>query len=68
MDEIDHQFQAWLTCPDCTGDSGVGILAHGTEIVIECYDCGTSSEFTIGQDVPVSNLDTSEIERFAQCE
>lgn len=65
MEDVDHRFQEWLACPACSGNSAVGILAHRTDIVIECYDCGTMSQFTIGRDVPVSNLDVDEIDRFA---
>lgn len=65
MTGIDYRFQDWLVCPECDGETDAGILAHGTDVVIECYDCGTTSEFTIGVDVPVSNLDADLIDRFA---
>ncbi|WP_440769105.1 hypothetical protein [Natronorubrum sp. DTA28] len=65
MTEVDHRFQDWLSCPTCSGDTDAGILAHETEIVIECYDCGATSEYTIGRDVPVSNLKVDHIARFA---
>lgn len=64
MSGIAYRFQDWLCCPDCEENSDTGILAYGTDVVIECYDCGMTSEYTIGQDVPVSNLDTDDIDRF----
>lgn len=61
--DVDYQFQEWLSCPSCDGASEVSILAHDADIVLECYDCGAVSEYEIGQDVPVSNVDTDEIDR-----
>ena len=65
MDELEYRFQEWLSCPACDGDEDVGILAHGTDIVIECYGCSVTSDYTIGDDVPVTNLDVEEIEQAA---
>ncbi|MDJ1431183.1 hypothetical protein [Halostagnicola sp. A-GB9-2] len=55
------QFEDWLACPECDGDSEVGVLAHRTEIILECYGCSYVSEFAIGQDVPVNSLSESAI-------
>ena len=62
MDGDEYGFREWLSCPVCDGDGDASILAHGTDIVIECYGCGATSEYAIGEDVPVTNLDTEAIE------
>lgn len=62
MDEVDYRFQEWLTCPACEEVEDIGVLAHSTDIVIECYECGVTDEYTIGADVPVTNLDADAIE------
>ena len=64
----DYQFQEWLSCPSCDGNSEVSILAHNADIVLECYDCGAVSEYEMGRDVPVSNVDPDEIEQVGSTE
>lgn len=59
------RFKDWVACPECDGDGEVGVLAHNTEIVFECYGCGYTSEFTIGQDVPFNGLDPTAIKDVA---
>ena len=63
MDGDEYRFREWLSCPACDGDEDVSILAHGTDVVVECYGCGTTAEYTIGEDVPVTDLDAEEIEQ-----
>ncbi|WP_408959321.1 hypothetical protein [Natrinema sp. 74] len=46
----------WLHCPACSEDNTVSVLAHDTDIVLECYECGHIAEFTVGQDVPFQDL------------
>ncbi|UHQ95022.1 hypothetical protein [Haloterrigena alkaliphila] len=50
------RFTTWLSCPACDGDGEVSVLAHGTDVVLECYGCGKTAEFTIGDDTPFQNL------------
>lgn len=66
MDGDEYQFQEWLSCPACGGDGDVSILAYETDIVIECYGCGMTSEYAIGEDVPVADLDAEEIGQTAR--
>jgi hypothetical protein len=33
------------------------MMAHTTDFVLECYDCGQMSEYTVGSDIPLQNLD-----------
>ena len=68
MSGDDFQFREWLSCPSCDGNTEVSILAHETDIVLECYDCGAISEYEIGRDVPVSNVDQDEIDRLGTTE
>ncbi|GAB3665353.1 hypothetical protein [Halopiger thermotolerans] len=51
-----ERFNHWLSCPDCSGDEDVSLLAHGTDIVVECYGCGRIAEFTLGEDTPFQNV------------
>lgn len=32
-------------------------MAHKTDSVLECYDCGQMSDYVIGRDIPLQNLD-----------
>lgn len=50
------RFREWLSCPTCDGDGEVSVLAHETDIVLECYDCDRIAEFTIGEDTPLQSL------------
>ena len=34
----------------------MSLLAYGADIVLECYGCGRTAEFTIGDDTPFQNL------------
>lgn len=63
--EDEHRFRDWFACPDCGADDGVSSLAHGTEIVFECHSCGLVSEYVIGQDVSLQNLDLAAIKDLA---
>lgn len=58
-------FNDWVGCPECDGDSEVGVLAHNTDLVLECYGCGYISEYTIGEDVPFNGLSPAAIEDHA---
>lgn len=66
MDDVDYRFRDWLSCASCAEDDDIGVLAHSTDIVLECYECGATDEYTIGADVPVTNLDPDAIEDVAQ--
>lgn len=59
---MDYDFQDWFGCPGCDSPEGVSTLAYKTEIVFECHDCGLVSEFAIGEDVSLQNLDIDAIE------
>lgn len=52
-----YRFWDWLSCPSCDNRDGVKMMAYQTEIAIECYECSQKSEYTIGEDVPVHELD-----------
>lgn len=57
-----HRFRDWLGCPACGENGEVSVLAHGSEVVVECLGCGHVSEFVIGEDVPFNSLRAEEIE------
>jgi len=56
-----QRFENWLACPECDGRD-VSIMAHKTDIVVECYSCKEVSEFTVGRDIPIHNLDMDAID------
>lgn len=56
-----YDFRAWFACPACDEREAVSALAHRTEIVFECYECGQISEYTVGEDVPIRGLDVDAI-------
>lgn len=37
------------------------MMPHKTDIILECYVCGQTSEYTIGEDIPLHNLDIDAI-------
>lgn len=57
---MSNRFRDWLSCPNCDGDrdgdGDVSLLAHNVDIVLECYACGITAEFMIGDDTPFQNL------------
>jgi transcription elongation factor Elf1 len=57
-----YQFQDWFACPECGERDRVSTLAHRTDIVFECYECSQTSEFVIGEDISLRNLDIDAIE------
>lgn len=57
-----HRFQEWLACPECDERDAVSTLAHEADLVLECYDCGLVSEYVLGDDVALQNLDADAIE------
>lgn len=54
------KFIDWIICPSCGADN-IGVLSHDTDMVFECYECGLISEFTIGEDVPLNDLNPEKI-------
>lgn len=60
-----YEFRDWFACPECGTREDVSTLAYRTEIVFECGDCGTVSEFAIGEHPPLRNLDVDAIEDLA---
>lgn len=58
---MEYRFWAWLSCPACDERDDVKMMAHQTDIVLECYECGQISEYTIGEDVPIQDLDIDRI-------
>lgn len=58
---MDLRFCQWLSCPGCDERDDVKMMAHQTDLVIECYECGQISEYTIGEDVPIHDLDVDAI-------
>ncbi|MDS0477978.1 hypothetical protein [Natrinema sp. 1APR25-10V2] len=60
-----YEFRNWLACPVCDEREGVSLLAHQTEMVLECYECGEVSEFVIGEDISLQNLDIEKIKEVA---
>lgn len=59
---MEYEFRDWLACPACDERTDVSILAHDADVVLECYECGLISEFIIGADVTLQNLDTDAID------
>lgn len=57
-----YKFRDWFACPECDGRDDVSTLSHKTEMVFECHECGLISEFVIGEDTSLRNLDVSSIE------
>lgn len=62
----EHRFREWFACAECDERDGISSLAHGTEIVLECYSCGLISEYAIGRDISLQNLDIDAIEQVAE--
>lgn len=58
---MDYQFHEWFVCPECGEQADVAALAHDAELVFECYECGLISEFDVGEDVPLRNLDADAV-------
>lgn len=56
-----YSFRDWFACPNCDEREEVSTLAHRTEIVFECYDCGLTAAFVIGEDISLQNLDIDAI-------
>lgn len=56
-----YEFHDWVACPACDENEEVSTLAHGTEIVFECYECGLISEFVLGEDISLQNFDLEAI-------
>lgn len=52
-----YTFRDWLSCPNCERQETARMMTHKTDFVLECYDCGQMSEYTIGKDMPLQNLD-----------
>jgi hypothetical protein len=55
------RFRDWLGCPVCEERRDVSMMAHRTDIVLECYGCGEMAEFTIGRDISIHGLDVDAI-------
>ena len=58
---MEYRFWDWLSCPACHERDDVKIIAYRTDIALECYECGQQSEYTIGKDVPIHELDIDAI-------
>lgn len=59
---MEYRFQEWFACPECGERDDVSTLAHGTDIVFECYECGLVSEYALGEGVALRDLDAEAIE------
>lgn len=57
----EYRFSDWFACPKCDGGDDVSTLAHKTEIVFECHECGLISEFVIGDSPSLQNLDANAV-------
>lgn len=55
---MEYRFRDWFACPECGGREEVSTLAYDTDIVFECYECGLVSEFVVGEDASLQNLDS----------
>lgn len=58
---MEYTFRDWLACPQCDERDDISTFAHQTDIVLECYECGQISEFKIGDDISLQNLDIDAI-------
>lgn len=59
--QMGYKFRDWFECPDCEEHEEVSTLAFETQIVFECHECGVTSAFVIGEDLPLRNLDSDAI-------
>lgn len=57
----EYRFRDWFACPECDGRDDVSTLSHKTEMVFECHECGLISEFVMGEDTSLRNLDANAI-------
>ncbi|MFC4542803.1 hypothetical protein ACFO5R_12810 [Halosolutus amylolyticus] len=58
---MDYRFSEWLRCPSCDEVEDISMMAHKTDIVLECYECGQISEYTVGEDIAIHELDIDAI-------
>lgn len=63
---MEYTFRNWLACPECNEREDLSTLAHHTDIVLECYECGQISEFVIGKDISLQDLDIDAIATVAE--
>ncbi|MFC4437688.1 MULTISPECIES: hypothetical protein [Natrialbaceae] len=61
-----NRFRDWLGCPACNERNDISRMAHRTDIVLECYECGKISEYKIGQDISIHGLDIDAIAEVAK--
>lgn len=54
---MSRRFSDWLACPECGGQEEVSMMAHKSDFVIECHGCGLISEFRVGEDMRIQNVD-----------
>jgi uncharacterized Zn finger protein len=57
----EYRFRDWVACPECEEREEVSTLAHKTDIVFECYECGLVSEFELSEENSFQNLDANAI-------
>ncbi|WP_225335559.1 hypothetical protein [Halomicrobium urmianum] len=55
-----RDFRDWLSCPECGEDGDVSALAYKTDLVLECRNCECTSEFVIGEDAPLRDVEVEE--------
>jgi len=58
---MEYRFREWFACPECGARDDVSTLAHEVEIAFECYECGLTAEYVIGEDISLQNLDVDAI-------
>lgn len=54
---MSHRFSDWLACAECGEQEEVSMLAHRSDFVIECHACGLVSEFRVGENLRIQNVD-----------
>ena len=65
---MEFRFQDWFSCPVCNEREVVSTFSYKTEIVFECYGCGQISEYQIGEDIPLQNLDVDAITEIVEAQ
>lgn len=45
---MERTLRDWLACPTCESEE-ISLLAYDTTLSLQCYDCGSTAEFEVGE-------------------